>query len=231
MLLDMTPLTYQANGALHAQRLADLPGMVFLDSRHGAESHAGWDFIAALPEATLCIEDYGHDAQRWLAAIEEALRAGAYPGTPEGWPFGLGAIGFFDYDSAARIHGIQRANPFPAKVGLYRAAVVQNHAQGEAWLVCDPQCPPEKRSLLIDRLSMDPVAPCEPAGLAAASLIEPFTPDISEQEYRDALARIQAWLHAGDCYQVNFAHRFHARMVGHAWCAYRQLRKDRKSVV
>ena len=43
-------------------------------------------------------------------------------------------------------------------------------------------------------------------------------------DYRQAIERIQAYIQAGDCYQVNFAQRFRAPCQGDAWNAYQALR-------
>jgi len=51
-----------------------------------------------------------------------------------------------------------------------------------------------------------------------------MTPDLSAEAYRQAFERIQAYIQAGDCYQVNFAQRFRAPCQGDAWAAYLALR-------
>ncbi|MEE4202443.1 MAG: anthranilate synthase component I family protein [Halieaceae bacterium] len=221
MLFDITPVAYQEDGAQLAERFADLPGMVFLDGRSGRAPGAGWDLIAALPEHILRISDYEFDAHRWFDAIDAALSAGEYTPAPDGWPFAPGAVGFLDYDSAARLHGVVKSNEQPATVGLYRAVVVQDHSRQQAMLVCDIRCPADTRDTLLTRLSSDA---CPAALWPAARLLAPFAPEISDSQYIDAIDRIQGWLRAGDCYQVNFAHRFHTQLIGHPWRAYRSLR-------
>ncbi|KAF0810564.1 para-aminobenzoate synthase component I [Alcanivorax sp. S71-1-4] len=54
-------------------------------------------------------------------------------------------------------------------------------------------------------------------------LTSPFTPDWSRAGYLAALERIQAYLRAGDCYQVNLAQRFSSRFTGHPWDGWRAL--------
>src|SRR5690606_31449074 len=51
-----------------------------------------------------------------------------------------------------------------------------------------------------------------------------FRPDLTREQYRDGVERIQHYISAGDCYQVNFTQRFRAPCRGDAWDAYRQLR-------
>ncbi|HCU2192219.1 TPA: aminodeoxychorismate synthase component I, partial [Klebsiella variicola] len=47
--------------------------------------------------------------------------------------------------------------------------------------------------------------------------------NMSRQQYGEKFRQVQAYLHSGDCYQVNLAQRFQARYVGDEWQAFRQL--------
>jgi para-aminobenzoate synthetase component 1 len=49
--------------------------------------------------------------------------------------------------------------------------------------------------------------------------------DLSADDYRQAFERIQHYIQAGDCYQVNFAQRFRASCQGDPWLAYCKLRE------
>lgn len=55
------------------------------------------------------------------------------------------------------------------------------------------------------------------------SLLTPFQPMTSRSRYAADFARIQTYLHAGDCYQVNYAQAFHARCAGQGAIAMRHL--------
>ncbi|MDA3164773.1 aminodeoxychorismate synthase component I, partial [Pseudomonas aeruginosa] len=44
-------------------------------------------------------------------------------------------------------------------------------------------------------------------------------------DYRQAIRRIQDYIQAGDCYQVNYSQRFQAACSGSPWPAYRALRE------
>ncbi|WP_268563074.1 chorismate-binding protein, partial [Pseudomonas protegens] len=52
-----------------------------------------------------------------------------------------------------------------------------------------------------------------------------FAADLSVDTYRNGLERIQTYIQAGDCYQVNFTQRFRAGCSGDPWSAYRALRE------
>jgi para-aminobenzoate synthetase component 1 len=71
------------------------------------------------------------------------------------------------------------------------------------------------------RLFDDPLAP----GRQPFALRSAFRADIDAGQYRSAIERIQAYIEAGDCYQVNFTQRFRARCQGDPWLAYRALRE------
>jgi para-aminobenzoate synthetase component 1 len=48
--------------------------------------------------------------------------------------------------------------------------------------------------------------------------------NLARADYEQAFARLQRYIHDGDCYQANFAQRFSARICGEPWAAYRRLR-------
>lgn len=58
---------------------------------------------------------------------------------------------------------------------------------------------------------------------------ETFRPDLctavkyEPPAVRRKISPVQAYLHSGDCYQVNLAQRFQASYVGDEWQAFRQL--------
>lgn len=47
-----------------------------------------------------------------------------------------------------------------------------------------------------------------------------FSADVNLPRYQQGFARINHYIHAGDCYQVNFAQRFSAQYTGDAYAAY-----------
>ena len=59
---------------------------------------------------------------------------------------------------------------------------------------------------------------------ASFHLAEHFRPAIDKPQYQAHIARIQDYILAGDCYQVNYAQRFEATLEGDAWSAYRYVR-------
>ena len=62
-----------------------------------------------------------------------------------------------------------------------------------------------------------------PEQSAPFDLRREFEAQQSAAEYRQAVARIQHYLRAGDCYQVNYAQRFQARWEGDALAGFQRL--------
>jgi para-aminobenzoate synthetase component 1 len=60
---------------------------------------------------------------------------------------------------------------------------------------------------------------------AGFELTGPFTSNVSRDQYKAAFDRIQHYIQAGDCYQVNLTRCFDAGYTGDPWTAYRALRK------
>lgn len=63
--------------------------------------------------------------------------------------------------------------------------------------------------------------PAYPAGDYA--LLSPFVAETTDQQYFDAVKRIHHYEQQGDCYQINFARRFQARVQGDPFAAFQQL--------
>ena len=90
-----------------------------------------------------------------------------------------------------------------------------------AVLVTQPWVQPTQRTDLLLRLhDSAPVDENPEFGLNST-----FLSNLTSQQYRDAFEKIQAYLLAGDCYQVNLAQRFSAGFTGDPWHAYRLLRR------
>jgi para-aminobenzoate synthetase component 1 len=56
------------------------------------------------------------------------------------------------------------------------------------------------------------------------TLTDGFRSNMTKDRYRQAFDQVQAYIHAGDCYQINLAQRFSAACHGHQWAAYKALR-------
>ncbi len=229
--LYLEELPYRPDSCELFERIRDLPFAAMLDSSFPHATSGRYDILTADPvDANLPQLAYGasetHCRDYW-AAIGEFHRdrySGIGPAAQD-IPFCGGLLGYVGYDSGLGLHKI------PAKqinserlvpcVGLhaYDWCVVQDHVLRRTVLVAQPAVSAGRRRDLLKRLRA-------PGNQIADEFVltERFCSSISQDEYREAFERIQAYIQAGDCYQVNLAQRFSAPYRGDPWSAYKKLR-------
>ena len=198
-------LHYERDSAQLVRRLHALDGFVFLDSGLGDDRNGRYDILSALPEASVeDSEDYYDSVQSLLAqyAPDSPL-----PQAIAQLPFVGGAIGYLGYDNCARI-------------GIYTWAIVVDHAQQRTSLFVLAQCSDARRQQVQQCLAS------APPNLAPFKLTSPFESNFTRAQYAQAFARIQDYIHAGDCYQVNLAQRFQTHYNGSPLTAYLALRES-----
>ncbi len=142
-------------------------------------------------------------------------------------PFAGGAIGYFGYDLGRRIEQLPSIaeddeNLPEMAVGIYDWALVVDHDNSRSWLVSADRDPlTRKRWLdLTQRFSQIQ----KPAHGNKFWVTKQVESSLTYAQYARAFQRIQDYIRQGDCYQVNFAQRFHTSCEGNSWQAYRQLR-------
>ncbi|WP_237457333.1 aminodeoxychorismate synthase component I [Pseudomaricurvus sp. HS19] len=234
--IDLQPLPYVEDASDYYRRIRTLPWPVWLDSGSATRSaHSNrYDILSAAPCSRIfCSSDgdcYSLDragertqhADVWQA-LEQLLPSEAVqlPDTP----FCGGALGFIGYDCGKEQQRLPRqiaddAQLPLAQLGIYRWAIIQDHHQQRSWLLLRDDTPEVLRRLL-QELLLQPQQADSPATFSC----DAFTPDMSAGHYHDCIERIQEYIQAGDCYQVNFAQRFHAHYSGDTFTAYQQLRQ------
>ncbi len=233
MRLEAIP--YHPDSAELFDALADEPWAVFLDSGHPGACGGRWDILAARPHATLVthgeVTEYRqgevveHSAddpflclRRYLASNEQDLTL----------PFVGGAIGYFAYDLARRLEHLpelaEQGKPLPEMaVGFYDWALLVDHQRRESWLVSAGRHPLSAAQWqdLIALFSTPPT----PRRREPFHAHGPIQSNLSPTAYRQRFERIQAYIRAGDCYQVNLAQRFSCPVSGDPWLAYQALRR------
>lgn len=225
--LDIAPLPYHEDPLGYFSVLRHRPGAVLLDSGRPSAPGGRYDILSSDPLALIEVDANGaihgdptlagasvFDAQKRLL---ERLPAAV----PESHlPFLGGLIGFWGYDLGRHLAPIparaHRLLDLPAsRLGLYDWALIQDHQRRRSWLVATP----DRRRKVHDWLAgHDPRQP-------DFRLTTPFVAEMSRDDYLSRFAAVQAYIHAGDCYQINLAQRFSASFEGDLWLAYQRLRK------
>lgn len=205
-LLETIP--YDRDCAAVLCRLQSLPGLVVLDSGLGLDNNGRYDIISALPSVTLTEPAQQVDMfARVQQALDQERPKLPLPDTLRALPFCGGALGYFAYDGSANI-------------GIYHWAIVVDHQQQRTHLFALPGCASQTWEQVKGCLEHNVGAP-EEFDLSTA-----FRSNFSAAQYADAFERIQDYIQAGDCYQVNLAQRFSSRYSGDPLSAYLRLRQN-----
>ncbi len=213
------------------ERIRDLPRAAFLDSSYPHASAGRYDILTARPWATelpgLRPDATERDCRLFfseLARFQAEYYRGIQPVSPD-IPFCGGLLGYLGYDVGNALHGIRRtahANTFPAaQLCAYDWCIVQDHLLQRATLVLQPRVGPSERRDLRARLH-------QPGRYHTPDFAVEgrFSSNLSPMQYKAAFDRIQGYIQAGDCYQVNLTRCFRANYAGDPWTAYRALRES-----
>ncbi len=232
----LTEIPYRADSTPFFEPLAESSWAVYLDSGYPLSGAGRYDVLAADPSVTLVTRGA-------LTEIRTADQVQLSPDDPfallrdqlgepvaplAGLPFCGGAIGWLAYDLGRRIERLpslaEDAEQVPdMAMGIYDWALILDHSEGKAWLA-SPGRDHRTRERWGELVSLfrDP----RPA-LARSPLrvLSPPRSNMTRDEYVRAFDRVKAYLLEGDCYQVNLAQRFSARVSGDSFCGYKALRQ------
>lgn len=224
--LQTTSLPYHAPPLRYFEALRSRPGAVLLDSGRPQAPGGRFDILSSDPIEWLEVDQHGLPRDSSGRALEGSafdaqqrlLERLPRPRQPLDLPFVGGLIGYWSYDLGRQLAGIegpsQTATALPqARLGLYDWALIQDHQERRCLLVASPERRQQVQTWL---------ATATPAG--DFSLSSAFTSNLSEAGYRDRFARVQDYIRAGDCYQINLAQRYSADYRGDLWQAYLRLR-------
>jgi para-aminobenzoate synthetase component I len=219
------PLPYRADPADFFAAVRRAPGAVLLDAGRPAAQRGRYDLISAWPMAEF-VPAAEEAADAFLQRLRDGLSAlgPAEPPSDCPLPFAGGLIGYLGYDFGRRLEklpaqAVDDLGLGDARFGLYTWALISDHQLATSQLLFHPRLANEERERLITLF--EKVA-AEPA--PSFRLLGAFRADLDEDGYRQAIERIQAYIQAGDCYQVNFAQRFRSHYQGDPWAAYQALR-------
>ncbi len=143
-------------------------------------------------------------------------------------PFAGGALGYFAYDlgrslekvESLAIHDIEIADMM---VGIYDWAIVVDHHLQQTHLVSHLQYHSQEALLRLYQRLLDTVSQAtESAGF---KVLGEVASNLDQQAYAQAFKQVQAYIQAGDCYQINLAQRFKVAVAGDAWQGYQQFKQ------
>ena len=157
------------------------------------------------------------DPAHWPELLRQQLpQAAPVPDLPAECPFHSGLIGAWSYELGRLHQGLALRSPAPLlHAGLYRRALITDHASERCWLLA----PATESAALVAELSR---ADAPSMGFELQGV---FNPHLSETDHRIACERIAAYLLDGDCYQVNLAIRHATSWRGDGLAAYLHLRR------
>lgn len=230
-----TPVTYYPDSSRWFAALRHLPNPVWLDSGRPQSLYGRYDIIAAAPAKVLTTE--GH-ITRVIEVNQHTIESTENPfqllqqhlpapvNALEAVPFCGGAIGYFSYDLGRRLEQLPeiavRDIELPELcIGIYHWAIVQDHEQQLAWLVELPEV------TSVDKDAQKTVFHNLKQNIKSGDIsfkIRRFDGKLNAIKYAKNIAKIQDYIHAGDCYQVNYAQRFSASYQGDPFDAYLALR-------
>ncbi|WP_241967657.1 aminodeoxychorismate synthase component I [Pseudidiomarina insulisalsae] len=195
--------------------IAEQPWALLLDSCEHPQSH--YDFIFWQPELQVV------DSSDWPRRLRELLaQVPTYEG-PADLPFQGGLAGAWSYDAGRALerlpeHALADSELPELAVGLYTRALIRCRATDTTWLLAPKQ-------EIAHWQTFWQQAEIQPHATAAFQLTSAWQSNMQAADYLQKFARVQDYLRAGDCYQVNLAQRFSADYQGSPWGAYQCLRE------
>jgi para-aminobenzoate synthetase component 1 len=147
-------------------------------------------------------------------------------------PFTGGIISYFSYDMGRQAMDIEQQTPSECQLpnmvaGLYTWAIIQDHELQQCHLASLAECDPNVWRFVSNHLTSIPTedtADIATEAWAAPLHIDTLQSNTSQAEYYQHVARINDYIHAGDCYQVNYSQCFSAAYQGDTYSAYLRLR-------
>ncbi|MGX5078126.1 aminodeoxychorismate synthase component 1 [Enterobacter mori] len=205
-------------------RLSHLPFAMLLHSGHADHPYSRFDIVVADPVKTLTTDDLSLTDDP-LVQLQQAINALGLSATPNpDLPFQGGALGLFGYDLGRRFETLpdlaQDDIPLPdMAVGLYDWALIVDHHRQMVSLLSHADV--NARLAWLD--AQTPVTSVD------FQLTSGWRANMTEKEYAEKFARVQAYLQSGDCYQVNLAQRFQATYQGDEWQAFSRLNASNRA--
>lgn len=220
-------LPYRTLWPLAHRLAATEPGVAFLDAG-GDLPGARWSVLGWRPRRTLRWPAGRAGSVEGLRALLGARRLAPDPASPA--PFRGGFIGWIGYDVGRDVERIPARNaPDPDVpefvLAEYECLLVEDRVERRLFLsgACDREEGPS-RFLARQQEALDLSASLgDPAGVGGPGATG-LRPDLADADYRARARRVIEYVHAGDVFQANLAHRFTGRAAAEPREIYRRLR-------
>ncbi len=220
--LTIYPLSYADDLVPHYQSFKSFPGFVLLES--GDKIRGRYDILSAYPYDQLKIARDDTDLSDAFFQLQSKL---PLLHSDSDLPFQGGAIGYIAYDLGALLAGIKSpSHPLLDDMPImdlrfYDWAIIADHQRKEVNLIAANRDP--NTALFINKMRnlwFQPSRSHQPF-----TLLQPFTPLVSQDDYQHAFAAIHRDLQRGRAYQVNYTQPFLAQYQGDSWEMYKRVRR------
>ena len=236
MIVETLSLDYTPDALIQRfAPIASLPWAMLLSSANANHSDNRFDILTADPRATLvtrgdvthitdasgCSES-GADPLQLVQQQCDAL--GVTPLSHDHLPFQGGALGLFGYDLGRRFEQLPQqaqadlTTPDMA-VGIYDWALIADHHLQTLTLLALQDV--EARAAWLTQWPEREAMPF--------SLTSQWQSNLNYADYAARFAAVQAYIQAGDCYQMNLAQRFQAGYQGDEWQAFCALNQANRA--
>ncbi len=245
MTIMQHPLSYHHDSALLFERIKNDDWAMLLDSGQLLNSDTGkagsqygrYDILVAEPFITVVttgpktiVTQKGIETESEadpFSIVNQLLQQ--YPAHKTQHPFAGGALGYFAYDLGRRIEKLPNiaataANIPDMMLGFYDWAIVVDHREKRCTLVSHGLTAATKTNWQVLCAKFDKLAHTT-SDSARFAVLSDTQSNLSEPQYQQAFAKVKNYIAAGDCYQVNLAQRFFAKVQGDSWQAYKKLRE------
>ncbi|MBJ8734352.1 aminodeoxychorismate synthase component 1 [Citrobacter amalonaticus] len=215
--------------------ISHMPWAMLLHSGHADHPHSRFDIVVADPLCT--VKTHGEttqirDAQGCrlthddpLAVLQSTLTAlNLQPPVNADLPFQGGALGLFGYDLGRRFeslpsHARQDIALADMAIGLYDWALIVDHQRQTVSLLSHTDA--HARLAWLESQ--------QPPARVPFRLTTDWQSNMTREQYGEKFRQVQAYLHSGDCYQVNLAQRFQASYQGDEWLAFARLNQANRA--
>lgn len=207
-----------------AEGLSDTPYTLFFDSNRPSHPAIQWSFLCWNPVETITAKNGIITHNGNIVGNKDVFnflehRISTYKFTDKNdIPFTGGIAGYWGYDLGRQLENLPEMatddiNTPDMMVGIYTNVIAHDHAHNKTWLVGEP-----------------PPALTAPSpwgeGWGEGKKVK-FTPQTSDQAYKDNIQTAIDYIYAGEIYQANITRRFDTTLPPdfNAFAHYKHLRK------